>query len=376
MVVSTNEKQTMTIMTVISILSLALAVFVLVRIIRVSKHHLFIPAKSRELPIEKMPSVSVCVPVRNEAHAMNKCLDAIIASDYPKLEIIVLDDNSVDNTSSLVKAYANEGVRFVKGDVPPEGWIGRNYAYDKLLAQASGKYVFFMSVDTHLAPDAITKLVAYMSNKDVEMISFMPARLDNYRLSVLLAPLRYFIELVGHTKRTPATASGGWLANRELLAQCFHDMSELKSDIVIERSIAKLFMAANNYDFIVNSRACGVSYEKKWRSQVESSIRFYALTIAGKPLKTLIWLMLFIITSFPMVALFEGFSASLWIFWAAEWTFMSAYIYYTSLIWSRGSWWAWACWPFVVLQELIIVIISNPHIGRKRLTWKGRPIIR
>ena len=69
-----------------------------------------------------LPSVSVLIPARNEQVAMRSSLEMVLASDYPKLEVIVLDDNSVDNTSDEIKLFAHAGVRFVSGEKPPEGW--------------------------------------------------------------------------------------------------------------------------------------------------------------------------------------------------------------------------------------------------------------
>ena len=64
---------------------------------------------------------------------MNDCLERVVASTYPKLEIIVLDDHSQDNTSALIKSFAHKGVRFVEGTKLPEGWLGKNHALQLLL---------------------------------------------------------------------------------------------------------------------------------------------------------------------------------------------------------------------------------------------------
>src|ERR1700759_1043342 len=88
--------------------------------------------------LKDLPSVSVCIPARNETHAMSQCLERVIASTYPKLEVIVLDDSSVDDTSVLIKAYAHAGVRFVEGSRLPKGWLGKNHALQGLLHEASG----------------------------------------------------------------------------------------------------------------------------------------------------------------------------------------------------------------------------------------------
>ena len=131
--------------------------------------------------LDEMPSVSVLIPARNEQTAMTECLERVLSSSYPKMEIIVLDDNSVDNTSDRVKAFALSGVRFFRGEEPPEGWLGRNYAYERLSSEASGDYLLFLSVDTKISRDTINLITSFILNNKAKMLSILPSRNDNYR---------------------------------------------------------------------------------------------------------------------------------------------------------------------------------------------------
>ncbi|MDR1032695.1 MAG: glycosyltransferase [Candidatus Nomurabacteria bacterium] len=368
------------ILTIINLASAVLGAITLAKLMQVAKKHRFVAARARTIAPDKMPSVSVCIPARNEEHAMARCLDAVIASDYPKLEMVVLDDHSVDDTSALVKSYANEGVRFVKGADLPEGWIGRNFAYESLSKQASGKYIFFMSVDTHIGPETISQLVAYMMHKRVEMISVLPSRLDNYRPSVLVAPLRHLHELIFSSRKSPATISSGWLVNRELLGEYCGDLSELKGDIMIERRIAEKFVANENggYDFIINAHECDVSFEKKWSSQIEASMRAYALSTDKNLFKFAGMLLALLLASclplsIALSAIF-GWSLAAWLAVVAELIYMATYTYYASLTWSRGAWLAPLFWPFVAVQELVVLVASAIKRKRGTITWKGRPV--
>lgn len=125
--------------------------------------------------IEDTPSVTVVIPARNESHAMTDCLQAVVNSTYPKLEIIVLNDSSADRTSSLIKAFAHDGIRFVDGPSLPEGWLGKNHALHTLVKEASGSYVLFMDVDTRINPDTIEQMVAYAVQENAAMVSVLPA---------------------------------------------------------------------------------------------------------------------------------------------------------------------------------------------------------
>ena len=124
-------------------------VFVLVKLRKARRTFLF-TRPPRITSSDQLPSVSVCIPARNETHAMSECLESVLASDYPKLEAIVLDDHSSDNTSHIIRAFAHAGVRFVEGDELPDDWLGKNFSLQTLANEASGKIILFMDVDTRL----------------------------------------------------------------------------------------------------------------------------------------------------------------------------------------------------------------------------------
>ena len=61
---------------------------------------------SREYPeIPGPPLVSVIIPARNESHQIKRCLSGVLSQTYPhdRLEIIVVDDNSTDDTAEIVR---------------------------------------------------------------------------------------------------------------------------------------------------------------------------------------------------------------------------------------------------------------------------------
>ena len=48
------------------------------------------------------PYISVCIPARNEERDIKKCVESLLNQDYPNFEIIVVDDNSSDDTAKIV----------------------------------------------------------------------------------------------------------------------------------------------------------------------------------------------------------------------------------------------------------------------------------
>ena len=57
------------------------------------------------------PLVSVVIPVYNMEPFLGETLDSVLASDYPSLEVVVLDDGSVDASYALARQYAEKDGR-------------------------------------------------------------------------------------------------------------------------------------------------------------------------------------------------------------------------------------------------------------------------
>lgn len=328
--------------------------------------------------LRDLPSVSVCIPARNETHAMTQCLERAIASTYPKLEIIVLDDGSGDDTSSLIKSFAHAGVRFVEGLPLPVGWLGKNYALQGLLNEASGSYILYMDVDTQLAPETIGQLVTYIKRANVAMLSVLPQRLDGWRASILFGTMRYFWELILHRTKAPAVASSAWLIDRHILRDQLGGFVAHKDNVQPEAKLAAELMKQHGYRFLIGTSELGVSYEKKWSSQVETSIRLLFPILGGHLVGNLLALIGLLLLNLPGLALLASCLTGWTIIQVmALWqlcVFMALYGLYLDRVWQRGWWLGMLLWPVVIAQETIILIISMKHYLRHSVTWKGRPI--
>ncbi|MDB5180199.1 MAG: hypothetical protein JWN12_831 [Candidatus Saccharibacteria bacterium] len=325
---------------------------------------------------DSLPSVTVCIPARNETHAMTDSLQRVIASTYPKLEIIVLDDLSGDDTSALIKAFAHEGIRFVEGSKLPEGWLGKNHALQGLLEQASGTYVLFMDVDTRLSPESIEQLIAYTLQEDALMVSILPRREDTPRASAFFSPLRYFWEIMFHRKSFPATASGAWLIHRQTLLDRWQGFTQFKDAIQPESRMSADLMASGRYRFLIGTEMLGISYEKKWRSQIGTSIRLLFPLLGGKVVNIIIAALDLLIVSAPLFVILSG----LFVGWGINQAiggvfylmFTGLYAFYLRKVWRKAWLIGGFLWSYAVVQECVLAILSAIRYSQKAVTWKGR----
>ena len=114
------------------------------------------------------PSVAVIIPCRNEEAFIARCLDSILANDYPsdRLEIIVADGMSEDRTRSIVDRYAtrHSHIRVLNN---PEGTIPA--AMNRVIRRSRGQVV--MKVDAHSSypTNYIAECVRYLFDFEADM---------------------------------------------------------------------------------------------------------------------------------------------------------------------------------------------------------------
>lgn len=119
--------------------------------------------------IKYFPKISVIIPIWNEGSAhgerLKKTVDSLLNCDYPKdkLEIIIVDDGSTDNSLELAKEYEKHGITVLSHDISK----GKTHAVNKGMKYATGELVTGLDADSFMMPDVFMKLIPCFNNKDV-----------------------------------------------------------------------------------------------------------------------------------------------------------------------------------------------------------------
>jgi len=110
------------------------------------------------------PNISILIPCYNEEKNIKKCLDAIFTSKYDKkkIEVVVIDDGSTDNTLNIIKKYKKNNLKIVKGKHK-----GKSPALNLGVKKAKHDFIITLDADTIVEKTAIKKLVAPFENKDI-----------------------------------------------------------------------------------------------------------------------------------------------------------------------------------------------------------------
>jgi len=131
----------------------------------------------KQLPANKLPFISVLIPARNEERSIRKCVESLLMQDYPDFEIIVLNDNSEDNTLNILKEIqiTQPKLRVINGSTLEEGWTGKNFACHQLYSQSKGEYVLFSDADTVHFNKSLRNAVTRAVNRNADLYSLIPS---------------------------------------------------------------------------------------------------------------------------------------------------------------------------------------------------------
>ena len=111
------------------------------------------------------PDISIVVPLYNAEKYVGLCIDSIFRQTFQNFEVIMVDDCSTDRSLEVVHTYRDPRIRIVRQFKNSGESASRNLG----LANARGKYVYFMDDDDALLPDCLETFfrAAEESNADV-----------------------------------------------------------------------------------------------------------------------------------------------------------------------------------------------------------------
>lgn len=106
-----------------------------------------------------LPMLSIIVPARDEEENLRSLLPSLRVHEYPgPCEVIVVDDNSTDQTAAVASAM---GARVLRLNHLPDGWKGKPHACHQGALAARGEWLLFTDADTVHAPGGPARSVSH-----------------------------------------------------------------------------------------------------------------------------------------------------------------------------------------------------------------------
>jgi glycosyltransferase involved in cell wall biosynthesis len=126
------------------------------------------------------PKVSIIVPARNEERKIADAMKTLMASDYPALEVIAVNDRSTDRTGALLNELAAQHpkrLKVIHVSELPERWLGKTYAMYLAAREAQGEWLLFTDADVFQSHDVLRRAVAYAERSGTDHLVVMPTML-------------------------------------------------------------------------------------------------------------------------------------------------------------------------------------------------------
>lgn len=235
---------------ILIILSLSL-LFLIIFLTTALLNSIFGPFLKREQLTKDFPFVSILIPARNEEKNIEKVIESVKKQNYPNYELIILNDNSVDNTFSVamnvISTYKN--ARIINGTELPKDWLGKNWACKQLADESRGEILIFTDADNFFDKNAISKTVNIIKRFNLDMFSVFPQQITTSFWEKLIIPIIDLIIYSGLILRTTllipssafAAANGQWIAVRRKSYFEIGGHQSVKNHIVEDVALSRVF---------------------------------------------------------------------------------------------------------------------------------------
>lgn len=143
------------------------------------------------------PLMSILIPARNEEENIKRCIISLTKQDYKNIEILVLDDNSTDDTVRIVLELSQKDprIKLYSGGPLKKGWLGKSYACWQLSKHARGDYLIFTDADTLHFPNSISGAVACLLRYNLDALSVFPKEIMVTFHERMMVPFGHYIIL-------------------------------------------------------------------------------------------------------------------------------------------------------------------------------------
>lgn len=128
-------------------------------------------------PTEQLPPLTVLIAGKDEEPNIERCVTGLMAQEYPKLQIVVVNDRSGDRTGEIIDRIAARDPRVQALHVRnlPAGWFGKNHAMHTGVQQARGDWLCFSDADCSYDSPALLKAAMRLAlEQRVDFLSVLP----------------------------------------------------------------------------------------------------------------------------------------------------------------------------------------------------------
>ena len=334
------------------------------------------------------PRVVVVVPARNEADMLPRTLHSLLEQKYlGRIAVIVVDDQSEDDTSEVVRGVAEAAQRDVvllQGQPRPRGWTGKVWAMQQGIDHAVAlpdppQYLLLTDADIAYAPDALARLVA-RARADKLVLTSLMAKLncESFAERALIPAFVFFFQMlypfawVGRASMHTAAAAGGCMLVERHALERAGGMSAISNALIDDCALASVLKAQGPIWLGLTERVTSLrpyrrigDIRKMVSRSAYAQLRYSPLLLAG----TIIGMAVTFIAA-PLLAIFASYPyRELGI---AAWCLMAIAFQPTLRLYRSSPLWG-PLLPLIAAAYLVFTVDSAYQHWRGRGgMWKGR----
>lgn len=136
--------------------------------------------------MQPRPLVSIITPTYNHEKYIKDCIQSAINQTYTNWEMIVVNDGSTDNTSAIVKTFAEKDSRIRVFDQENIGIFRLSESYNFALSKANGKYIAVLEGDDIWYPHKLSRQIEVLEPDPETILAWGAAHQANADLSKIL----------------------------------------------------------------------------------------------------------------------------------------------------------------------------------------------
>ncbi len=247
-----------------------------------------------------LPSVSIVVPARNEERQIEACVKTLLAQKHSDFEIIVVDDQSTDETPAILERLSRENARLkiVRGGPLPDGWVGKPWALVQGARAARGSWLLFTDADTFHLPWSLASVQRAAMSGNLDVLSVLTQQdLDSIAERALMPSVFLAILLgtgpiddVGDPRKPDvALFNGQYILVKRVAYDAVGGHASVKGEIAEDMELARRFKCDGRFR-IALAGSENIARTRMYHSLSEIWHGFgknFALGVRGEPVRAI-----------------------------------------------------------------------------------------
>jgi len=194
---------------------------------------------------EDLGDITVLIPARNEAKFIQTTLAGIKAQGI-NVKVILVDDQSEDETAALAGKMFDSRLRIVSGKLLPDGWSGKLWALHQGFQQVETPLVLLLDADIELQSGILSGLRRKMLKEDVHLLSLMAfLRMVSPWEKLLMPAFIYFFKLLYPFRLSNsahpwvAAAAGGCILMKTRMLKAMGGFEAIRGELIDDCALAR-----------------------------------------------------------------------------------------------------------------------------------------